>query len=113
MRRFAEKNPDKWANALGIIAQLAGYHKELKVEGTINHVHAMSDSDIERRRKELLALEAAQNRTIIPQPREQESARKMTLESRSSERAPAPKMHQELAPSRDDTIIDVQTKEIK
>lgn len=111
LRRFAEKNPDKWANALGIIAQLAGYHKELKVEGTINHVHAMSDSDIERRRKELLALEAAQNRTIIPQPREQEAARKMTLDR--SERAPAPKMYQELAPSRDDTIIDVQTKEIK
>lgn len=108
LQRFANKFPDKWANAVGILAQLAGYKKELQVEGTVQMVHTMSDSDIERRRKELQQLESASNRLIVPPPRTEESARKLVREE-----APAPKISAELNPSRDDTIVDVSAKEIK
>lgn len=107
LRNFANKHPDKWANALGIIAQLAGYKKEMHVEGTVNMVHAMSDAEIERRRRELREAEAASQRLINPAPRENDAARK--LERSPAEPAPAPIFD----PSRNDSIIDVPAKEIQ
>lgn len=68
-------------------------------------VHTMSDAAIEKRRKELQALEAASQRVIQVAPKQPEAARKLAREE-----APAPKID---SPSRDDSIIDVKAKEIE
>lgn len=79
----------------------------MHVEGTVNMVHTMSDAEIERRRRELRAAEAASQRTIEIKPRENEASRK--LERSPAEPAPAPIFD----PSRNESIIDVPAKEIQ
>lgn len=44
----ARKSPDRWTQALSILARLAGYHEKLEIEG-IARVTTMSDSEIDAR----------------------------------------------------------------
>lgn len=49
IRRLADKAPDRWIQGAVMLAQLAGYTKEVHVTGEVSHVHTMSDADIQRR----------------------------------------------------------------
>lgn len=67
LQKFANKSPDRWIQGAVMLAQLAGYSKEVHVvsETTVN-VSVMSDADIQVRLNETrakLALQAG-NRTL-------------------------------------------------
>jgi len=48
LKAIAEKNPDRWAQMLAIIARLGGYNEKLEVEGSIITKAAhMSDAELE------------------------------------------------------------------
>lgn len=49
IRRLADKAPDRWIQGAVMLAQLAGYQKEVHVTGEVSHVHSMSDAEIQRR----------------------------------------------------------------
>ena len=43
----AEKNPDRWAQTVALIARLGGYNEKLEVEGSLNlKVQQLSDSEL-------------------------------------------------------------------
>jgi hypothetical protein len=44
---LAEKNPDRWAQALAIVARLGGYNEKLEVEASVSmSINAMSDAEL-------------------------------------------------------------------
>lgn len=92
LRRFADKSPDKWAAALGVLADLSGYKKGVMEVNNIMMIGSMDDAALHRRLKELEGQVQDQQRLITGQ-----------------EQAQPPR---ELAPSRDSSIIDVQAKKI-
>lgn len=50
IRDFADKHPDRWAQAIAIFGRLAGYNEHLTVTADITAIHrvsSMSDSDLE------------------------------------------------------------------
>lgn len=53
IRHAAMKSPDRWAQAVAIIAKLSGYHERLEVEG-VARVTQMSDAELEAKVMELL-----------------------------------------------------------
>ena len=61
IRQFAEKWPHRWAQSVGVLAKLAGYHDKLRVESNVFlDVHRLSDLEIEvefEKLKETLLLE--------------------------------------------------------
>jgi hypothetical protein len=61
IKRFASENPDKWANAVGTIARLAGYHDKLEIEQNINiQISQLGDADLlallEKSEQDILAM---------------------------------------------------------
>lgn len=87
LRRFANSKPDKWATALSIIAQLAGYKRDTVEVNNFMMIGSMDDATLLKRLKEV---------------RQVKDEKDYLIEST----APPPK--RELAPSRDPDIIDVQ-----
>lgn len=65
IRRLADKAPDRWIQGAVMLAQLAGYSKEVHVSGEVSHVHSMSDAQIRERRA---ALQLAQTSMKAPLP---------------------------------------------
>lgn len=70
LQKFANKSPDRWIQGAVMLAQLAGYSKEVHVvsETTVN-VSVMSDADIQVRLNETrakLALQAGNRVLPIP-----------------------------------------------
>lgn len=57
IKRAAMKSPDRWAQALAIVAKLSGYHERLEVEGTAR-ISTMSDAEIEAKLQELITQRA-------------------------------------------------------
>lgn len=53
IRHAATKSPDRWAQAVAIIAKLSGYHERLEVEG-VARVTQLSDAEIEAKLAELI-----------------------------------------------------------
>lgn len=48
MKGIAEKNPDRWAQMLAIVARLGGYNDKLEVEGSITtRASQLSDAELE------------------------------------------------------------------
>jgi len=44
----AERNPDRWAQTVALIARLSGYNERLEVEGSLSlKVQQLSDSELE------------------------------------------------------------------
>lgn len=58
IRRFADKYPDRWAQATSILAGLAGYERGI-VEVNVFHIKGLSDADLMRRLDEVEAALAA------------------------------------------------------
>jgi len=53
LQAFADQYPDRWANAIGTLARLSGYHDKLVVEGNINvDIQTMGDADLMKELKE-------------------------------------------------------------
>ena len=53
LQAFADQYPDRWANAIGTLARLSGYHDKLLVEGNINvDIQMMGDADLMKELKE-------------------------------------------------------------
>ena len=47
LQEFANKHPDRWANAIGTISRLSGYHDKLEIKGNIFlEVHSMGDAEL-------------------------------------------------------------------
>lgn len=70
LRKFAERSPDKWVNALGVLAQLSGFKRDEVVVNNIVMVGSMSDYEINKRRLELRKMEEEAARLIgAPEPR--------------------------------------------
>jgi len=47
IKKFADKSPDRWAQAIAIMARLTGFSEKIEVSQTITHVIAeKSDSDL-------------------------------------------------------------------
>lgn len=45
---LAERNPDRWAQALAIVARLGGFNEHLTIEGTLTHrIEALSDVELD------------------------------------------------------------------
>lgn len=53
LRKFAEKYPDRWANALSTLSQLGGYKKDVTETNNIIMIGHMDDSALRRRMAEL------------------------------------------------------------
>ena len=55
IREFAEKYPDRWAQAVAILARLTGYSEKIDVDvsGTIRHVRELSDVDLAKRLEQI------------------------------------------------------------
>jgi hypothetical protein len=44
----AERNPDRWAQTVALIARLGGFNEKLEVEGSITHkINELSDAELE------------------------------------------------------------------
>ena len=44
---LAERNPDRWAQALAIVARFAGYNEKLEVEASVTQrIEALSDGEL-------------------------------------------------------------------
>ena len=61
LRDFADKHPDRWANALSTLARLSGFHDKVEVENNINiTIGKMGDAELEEQladvQKQLSAL---------------------------------------------------------
>jgi len=59
IQAFANKYPDRWAQALTIVSKLYGFHEKLEIDQNVHvHVHEMSDADLmhklEDMRKQML-----------------------------------------------------------
>lgn len=88
LRRFADKSPDKWANSVGILAQLAGFKKDVVEVNNFMMIGHMDDATLYRKLQEAEAQFASSSRLIeTPQPVQ-------TLRERD--------------PSSDPSIVDVQ-----
>lgn len=61
LRRFADKSPDRWAQALSILGGLAGYERGV-VEVNIFNIKGLSDSELMARLAEVEAQVAAARR---------------------------------------------------
>jgi Arc/MetJ family transcription regulator len=46
LQNFANKSPDKWAQAVTMLAGLAGYEKGVNVTLTVRPVHQMTDAEL-------------------------------------------------------------------
>ena len=55
IKKFANRNPDRWARCVQIFASLAGYTEKIEVEHNFN-IDSMSDAEVERRLAELEGL---------------------------------------------------------
>lgn len=55
LRRFAEKNPDKWAKSISILAQLGGFQNDVNVTNNIVNIGSMDDSALRKRMADLEA----------------------------------------------------------
>lgn len=55
IEEWANRHPDRWAQGLAIVGRLAGFSDKLEVEGTIQHVHELSDAEIIQRVQQLRA----------------------------------------------------------
>lgn len=46
----AERNPDRWAQTVALIARLGGFNEKLEVEGSITHkINDLSDAELQSR----------------------------------------------------------------
>ena len=55
-KTFADKSPDRWAQAVTMLARLAGYKEKIELDGKIAHVvHNLCDSDLLKKDQELEA----------------------------------------------------------
>lgn len=59
IQRAAMKSPDRWAQALAIVAKLSGYHERLEVDG-VAKVATLSDVEIEERLNAVIEKRAQQ-----------------------------------------------------
>jgi len=50
LKEWAEKYPDKWANAVAALAKLAGYSEKIEIDrtGSIHHLESLSDAHLEQ-----------------------------------------------------------------
>lgn len=92
LRRFAERYPDKYAKSIEVLAQLAGYKRDTVEVNNLVMVGNMDDATILRKLREGQAQLASAER-MITLPTTQPATR-------------------ELAPSRDESIIDVEAKKL-
>src|SRR6266850_2588985 len=53
LQKFADKSPDKWAQAVTMLAGLAGYEKGVNVTLTVRPVHQMTDAELLAENKRL------------------------------------------------------------
>jgi hypothetical protein len=75
IKRFASENPDKWANAVGTIARLAGYHDKLEIEQNINiQISQLGDADLlallEKSEEDILAMTKQGDGSYAPEGEE-------------------------------------------
>ena len=70
MTEWAQTNPDRWAQSLGIIARLTGYDFKGTVEHTHRHLHlhTLSDSELEEELRQM------RDGTASPPPRDEVAA---------------------------------------
>jgi hypothetical protein len=51
---FAKRYPDRWAQAVAILARLGGYHDKLQIDATVSlDVARMSDAELLQRQAEV------------------------------------------------------------
>lgn len=73
IQAFANRNPDRWANATKVLGNLAGFRDQVSIEQNINfNVNNMSDSQIEARLAELEDLLKGGPQTIDQKPDQSE-----------------------------------------
>ena len=83
LKAFAEKSPDRWAQAVAIFARLGGFHDKLEIEGALKLTKDMSDSEV------LIAIEELERKLQasgmisqpIEQPAQKEEADEASIES--------------------------------
>lgn len=68
---FAKRYPDRWAQAVAILARLGGYHEKLQIDATVTlDVARMSDAELLQGLAEaderLAALEADKTGVVVP-----------------------------------------------
>ena len=68
---FAKRYPDRWAQAVAILARLGGYHDKLQIDASITlDVARMSDAELLQRYAEtearLAALETGEAGEVVP-----------------------------------------------
>ena len=62
----AERNPDRWAQTVALIARLSGYNEKLEVEGSLTmRISDLSDAELQA---QLAALQATQQPLIDNAP---------------------------------------------
>ena len=72
----AERNPDRWAQTVALIARLSGYNEKLEVEGSLSlKVQQLSDSELEALLLEHQRTLDIQSNTRLVQPIERKELR--------------------------------------
>lgn len=92
IKRLSANKPEKWAASLAILAQLAGYKRDVIEVNNIVMIGSMSDYELNKRLAEVEGMGKESARLISP-----------------SQPVTVP---QHLAPSRDPDVIDVQATTI-
>jgi len=116
LQKFADKSPDRWIQGAVMLAQLAGYTKEINVNhgGVVEHVHVMSDADLQQRLNEARQKRALLNgQATLPIPVSVSETRVMRGETVRAHGPVSPSVqgvsHRETAVSalKDDDVTDV------
>lgn len=70
IKRFADKSPDKWATSIGVLAQLAGFKKDVVEVNNFMMIGHMDDASLHRRLQEVESQFAESSRLIenVPTP---------------------------------------------
>lgn len=70
LTRIAERNPDRWAQALAILGKLAGFSDKLEVQANVHaQLSSMSDSELEQRLRDLERQVVPAAAEPVPRPR--------------------------------------------
>ena len=71
VHQFAKRYPDRWAQAVAILARLGGYHDKLEIDTNVTlNLSRLSDMELMQRLSEtdekLAALEAEKPGSVVP-----------------------------------------------
>jgi hypothetical protein len=65
LQAFANKSPDRWAQAIGILGNLAGYEKGINVTVNVKNINDMSDVELlEEYRRQVTQVAALARGTV-------------------------------------------------